>query len=142
TIHVPLLVKFPRERLAGKNIGHRVRLVDVAPTILKEARVAVPAAMQGQVLQDLLTPTNKSIRTTAGFGDRPAYSETDYAHRDFGWSPLQSWRAGKYLYIEAPKRELYDQSSDPGAQHDLSAASSAVSDTVASGMKQFVQKTS
>jgi arylsulfatase A-like enzyme/Flp pilus assembly protein TadD len=142
TIHVPLLVKFSRERFAGKSIGQRVRLVDVAPTILKEARLTVPTAMQGQALQDLVIPRNKDTSVNLGFGDRPAYAETDYPHRAFGWSPLQSWRSGRYLYIQAPKRELYDQSSDPDAQHNLAVASSAVSDTVASGMREFVQKTS
>jgi arylsulfatase A-like enzyme/Tfp pilus assembly protein PilF len=141
TIHVPLLVKFPHQRFAGKSIADRVRLVDVAPTILKEARVTVPAAMQGQALQDLVVPQNK-ISATSGIGDRPAYAETDYPHRAFGWSPLQSWRTGKYLYIQAPKRELYDQAADPFAQHNLAATSAAVSNTVASAMKQFVERTS
>jgi len=137
-----LLVKFPRERFAGKTISDRVRLVDVAPTILKEARITVPSVMQGQALQDLFTTVNGNHPSAGSFGARPAYAETDYAHRAFGWSPLQSWRTGKYLYIQAPKRELYDQSSDPDAQHNLAAANSAVSDTVGSGMRDFVRKTS
>ena len=141
TIHVPLLVKFSRERFGGKTIADRVRLVDVAPTILKEARVIVPPAMQGQALQDLVTPQNKAS-ATSDFGDRPAYAETDYAHSAFGWSPLQAWRTGKYLYVQAPTRELYDQAIDPSAQHNIAAPSSAVSDTLASGMREFVQKTS
>jgi choline-sulfatase len=142
TIHVPLLVKFPREHFAGKRIADRARLVDVAPTILKETGITVPSAMQGQALQDLITAANRSDASGAGFGDRSAYAETDYPHRAFGWSPLQSWRAGKYLYIQAPKRELYDQVYDPSAQHNIAANSSAVSDTVASGMREFVQTTS
>jgi tetratricopeptide (TPR) repeat protein len=142
TIHVPLLVKFPHQRCAGKTISDRVPLVDVAPTVLKEARVTAPATMQGQALQDLITTQGKAANSNSGFGERPAYSETDYAHRAFGWSPMQSWRTGKYLYIQAPKRELYDQSSDPNAEHNLAATSSAVSDTVASRMLDFVQKTS
>src|SRR5205809_7413191 len=47
TIHVPLLVKFPGERSAGKRIDGRVRLVDVAPTLLREAGVPVPVVVQG-----------------------------------------------------------------------------------------------
>ena len=37
TLHVPLLFKLPASRAAGKRIDARVRLVDVAPTILQEA---------------------------------------------------------------------------------------------------------
>jgi len=143
TIHVPLLVKFPGERFAGRKVGGRVRLVDVAPTILRDARVPVPAVMQGQALQALANLEKSSPATVeTELGDRPAYAETDYAQRAFGWSALQSWRAGKYLYVQAPKRELYDQTSDPSAQRNLASTSNAVADTLASGLKDFHAKTS
>src|SRR5678816_2740145 len=35
TIHVPLVLKLPGNRSAGKRIETRVSLVDVAPTVLK-----------------------------------------------------------------------------------------------------------
>jgi tetratricopeptide (TPR) repeat protein len=125
-------------------VDGRVRLVDVAPTVLREARVPVTPVMQGQALQDLVKPEKGSGATATqetGFGDRPAYAETDYAQRAFGWSALQAWRAGKYLYIQAPKRELYDQSSDPLAQHNLTPTGSAVADTMASRLNEFHAKT-
>jgi hypothetical protein len=48
-----------------------------------------------------------------GGSDQPVYSRSDLPQRGFGWSPLESWRAGKYLYIRAPKPELYDLTADP-----------------------------
>jgi len=49
---------------------------------------------------------------------------------------------GKYLYIQAPRRELYDQSVDPKAAHNLSSTSAAVGDTLASQLEAFRKKTS
>lgn len=145
TIRVPLLIKLPAERAAGKRIEGRVELVDVLPTVLEAAGVAVPQEIQGQSLLALLKPvpagqaaTSKDPALTL---DRPAYSETDYPHHSFGWSSLRALRAGKYLYVEAPHRELYDQSADPKAERNLSATSVAVSDTLASQLEGFHQKT-
>ncbi len=49
TIHVPLLVKLPQNQMAGKRVPGKVRLVDVAPTILEVAGVAGPVADAGPV---------------------------------------------------------------------------------------------
>ena len=46
TIHVPLLVKLPQNQMAAKRVPGRVRLLDIAPTVLELAGVAVPPAMQ------------------------------------------------------------------------------------------------
>jgi predicted Zn-dependent protease len=74
--------------------------------------------------------------------ERPAYAETDYPQRTYGWSSLRALRTGKYLYIRAPRQELYDQSVDPKAEHDLSRASTAVTNTLAGQLDAFRQKTS
>jgi len=104
TIHVPLLIKLPGTGSPHSRIETRVGLVDIAPTLLQEAGIAAPAAMQGQSLLELI-----KTKSNAAAQDRPEYAETDYPYRAFGWSSLRSWRAGKYLYIDAPQRELYDQ---------------------------------
>ncbi len=145
TIHVPLLFKLPGERSAGKRIENRVELVDVLPTILQAVGVPVPEEVQGQSLLAMLKPpaakpgTSKDPATPL---DRPAYAESDYPHRTFGWGALRALRTGKYLFIEAPHRELYDQSVDPKAAHNLSSASTAVTDTLAGQLEAFRQKTS
>jgi len=78
----------------------------------------------------------------SGGADRPAYAETDYPFRAFGWSPLRAWRAGKNLYVNAPERELYDQKLDPEASRNLAVSSTAVADTMASQLEEFHRKTS
>jgi arylsulfatase A-like enzyme/Flp pilus assembly protein TadD len=134
TIHVPLLFKMPQERSAGTRVETRAGLVDVLPTMLQTAGIAVPKEVQGESLLSTLKATTAR--------DRPAYAESDYPHRTFGWSSLRSLRTGKYLFIEAPREELYDQTTDPKAEHNLSAASVAVTNTLASQVDAFRQKTS
>jgi choline-sulfatase len=137
TIHVPLLVKFAHESVAPRRVDTRVGLVDLAPTILQAIGLNPPTTMQGATLMELVKSPSKSENV-----DRPAYAETDYPYRAFGWSPLLSWRAGKYLYVSAPQRELYDQIADPGASHNLAGNSTAVADTLASQLGEFHRKTS
>jgi choline-sulfatase len=139
TLHVPLLIKLPLNYWAGKRTEARAGLVDVAPTILAAASVTPPPEMQGQ---SLLESIKTAPETNGSPEDRPAYAETDYPHRAFGWSALRALRTGKYLYIQAPERELYNQSVDPDAAHNLAGSSKAVTDTMASQLADFRGKTS
>ena len=127
TIHVPLLVRMPGGQGQAKPVATKVRLVDVAPTLLEIAGVPVPSQMQG----------NSLLRASKQSGDQPVYSRSDLPQRGFGWSALESWRAGKYLYIRAPKPELYDMTADPGAAHNLAENSKGVVDTLASQVDGF-----
>src|SRR6202158_6117543 len=137
TIRGPLLFKLPRERSAGKRIESRAGLVDVLPTILQEVGISIPHDVQGESLLSMLTPatlrpaaagqgataTSKAPETAPG---RPAYAESDYPHRTFGWSSLRALRTGKYLLVEAPRKALYDLPTDPTAEHNLSHSHDAV----------------
>jgi len=129
TILVPLLVKMPQNAMAGKRIKSRVRLLDVAPTMMEAAGIPIPSQMQGQSLSRVAQGSSAS--------DAPAYSRTDLPRQGFGASLLESWRAGKYLYIRAPKPELYDISADPTATHNLAQSSKATLDTMASQLQAF-----
>jgi choline-sulfatase len=143
TIRVPLLFKLPKERSAGKRIENRAQLVDVLPTILQTAGIAIPPQVQGQSLLTVMKPPpGNEAAAQAPLPDRPAYSESDYPHRTFGWSSLHALRTGKYLFIDAPRKELYDQSTDPKSEHNLSAASVAVTNTLGSQLETFRQRTS
>jgi len=143
TLHVPLLMKAASARAKKIQIEGRVGLADVPPTILQEAGIEVPAAMQGRSLFGVMKTAADSTATVSSTAtDRPVYAETDYPHRAFGWSSLRAWRAGKYLYIDAPRRELYDQSTDPGATRNVANTSRAVADTLAAQLAEFRDKTS
>ena len=133
TIHVPLLMKLPQTQPAARptatRVAAKVRLVDIAPTMLEIAAIPVPSQMLGQSLL--------RIAKASGGSDQPVYSRADLPQRGFGWSRLESWRAGKYLYIRAPKPELYDLTADPGAAHNLAQSSKATLDTMAAQLDGF-----
>ncbi len=142
TIQVPLLIKLPQRGAIRKRIDDRVGLVDVLPTLLQASGIEIPKEVQGESLLALMKPE------TAGDNpgkeaehDRTAYAESEYPRVAFAWSAERSLRTGKYLYIQAPRRELYDQAQDPKADHNLAPSSLAVADTLASQLETFRQKT-
>jgi choline-sulfatase len=141
TIHVPLLLKLPEEGFAGKRIETRVALADVAPSLLQAAGISIPANVQAQSLFPLIEGPGPDAIRKGKVPERAIYSETDYAHHTFGWSELSSWRVEKYLYVQAPQKELYDQSSDPGAVKNLAPTSKAVANTLDGQLSDFRQKT-
>ncbi|MFY9558857.1 MAG: sulfatase-like hydrolase/transferase [Terriglobales bacterium] len=141
TLHVPLLFKLPASHAAGRRVDTRARLVDVAPTLLQEMGIPIPKEMQGESLSALLKPVAKGPGAATP-DERSAYAETDYPHRAFGWSSLRALRTGKYLYIRAPERELYNQVADPEAAHNLAPGAKAVADTIGSQLDEFRSKTS
>jgi len=152
TIRVPLMFKLPQERSAGSRIDTRAQLVDVLPTILQTAGITVPEAVQGESLLGLSPAAAPKIaggkpkappsRVSQPFVDRPAYAESDYPHRTFGWSTLRALRTGKYLFVEAPRTELYDQTADAKADKNLAPTSTAVATTLAGQLEAFRAKTS
>src|ERR1700681_4751625 len=156
TIHVPLVIKLQgaassgkapaRKASAEKRIENPVELVDVLPTILQAVKIPVPPEVQGESLLGVMmtktAPAKSAEAIAAPSPGRPAYAETDYPHRAYGGSSLRALRTGKYLYIKAPRQELYDQSADPKAELDLSSASTAVTGTLAAQLDAFRRKTS
>jgi arylsulfatase A-like enzyme len=144
TIHVPLLIKLPASQVAKPptarvttKVSAKVRLVDIAPTLLEIAAIPVPSQMQGQSLLRIAKSKSSGGSGSGINGDQPVYSRADLPQRGFGWSPLESWRAGKYLYIRAPKPELYDLTADPGATQNLAQSSKATLDTMAAQLESF-----
>src|SRR5262249_23308285 len=140
---VPLVIKLPsatpvKKQTAEKRIDGRVGLVDVMPTMLQVVGIPVPGEMQGESLLGMITPTGGS---TTAQQDRNTYAESDYGFTAYGWSWLRALRTGKYLYVDAPRPELYDQAADSKAEHDLSGSAKAVTTTLAAQLDTFRQKT-
>jgi len=130
TVRVPLLVKLPQNQDAGRRVRTKVPLVNIAPTILELSGVPVPSQMQGQSLTRI---------ARGGVAEQPIYSRSDFPAQAYGLSPVESWRAGKFLYIRAPKPELYDLSTDPAAALNLAQTSKATLETMAAQLTAFNQ---
>ena len=121
SLHVPLVIRFPQRQAAGVRVTTRVRLADIAPTVLESIGMPVPREMHGQTLLPL-------VAAAAKHDDRPVYAESAYPRRAFGWSPLVSWRSDRFLYVKAPRRELYDLVTDPAAVRNLADSRARVAD--------------
>jgi tetratricopeptide (TPR) repeat protein len=124
TLRVPLLVRAPG--ISARRVTARVRLVDVTPTILEAAQIAAPPVLQGA---SLLHASD----------DRPVYAATEYPRRAFGWSPLVSWRNDRFLYVRAPRPELYDVVADPAETRDIAATRSRVVAGIDAELEKFVK---
>ena len=120
TVHVPLILRYPRKLPAGKIYPGPARLVDIMPTILGLLGVE-PSASQGT---DLSGPF-------AGSAPPPTfaqYSESLHPELEYGMAPLYGVRVGDWTYIQAPRPELYDRAKDPGETRNLLEPSAAASD--------------
>lgn len=112
-IHVPMIVKFPGGRGAGKRVSQMVALSDVLPTVLEDLGMPVPdpPAIIGRPLQGV------------AFGkvpEPPVVSEI--SHRGFVSSGIRTGEA-KYIRRFSPQSdELYfDLRSDRHEEKDLLA---------------------
>lgn len=130
-IQIPMIVAGPG--VPVRVVADRVRIVDVMPTILELLRAEIPAAVQGRSL----LPLARGERM-----DLVAFSETWYPRHHYGWSELTSIRDGRYHFIAAPRRELYDTQADPGELQDIAMSSPARADALERALRAFLAGTS
>jgi len=109
------------------------------PTMLQAAGVEVPAVVQGESLLGLMKAAAGDGRRTCGATVRHTRSRLSACV----WMERTAIAAhGKYLYVQAPRRELYDEAADPKSEHNLATEMKAVADTVGDRLETFRQKTS
>jgi arylsulfatase A-like enzyme/Tfp pilus assembly protein PilF len=111
-LHVPLVIRAPSQAMRGRRVESVVRSVDLLPTLAELLGVPAPPAMAGASLVPLMTGAASDL-------DLVAYSESLTPLLHYGWSDLRTVRLGSLKFIEAPKPELYDLTSDPGELHNL-----------------------
>jgi arylsulfatase A-like enzyme/Flp pilus assembly protein TadD len=128
-VRIPLIVAGPRVPIRA--VHDQVRIVDVMPTILELAGVEAPSAVQGVSLM----PLSRGERQ-----DLLGYSETWYPRYHYGWSELTAVRDGRYKFITAPRRELYDTQADPGELHDIAASNPRVAEALERALAEMTAK--
>ena len=107
-LRVPFIVSGPGVAPGRSRIA---RLIDVMPTVLD---------LFGLPVRGL---DGISLARANSRSDGPSlevYSESMYPNR-YGWAPLRSLRAGRYKFIDAPRAELYDLTTDPMEEHNVIA---------------------
>jgi arylsulfatase A-like enzyme len=114
-LRVPLLVKLPGLRGAGRSIQAQVRGIDLAPTILEELRLPIPPSFEGASL----------LAAVAGTGDPPEHAvsqkdvavpEEESSIRTLSWK----WTKGRLFHLP----------SDPGETTDVAAANRDLAETL------------
>jgi hypothetical protein len=110
-IRVPLVVKFPGGRWAGRRVTQQVQAVDLLPTVLSEVNLPVPAppVIAGHPLQKVVE---------GGAPEPPAVAEI--SHRGFVAHGMRTAR-DKYIRRFSPDDdELYfDLKADPREQKSV-----------------------
>jgi choline-sulfatase len=106
TMHVPLIVSWPKRLPSGRVYSGPVSSVDIVPTLLD--LLGLPGAGETQGFD--LVPAVLG-RTAAP--QRPQYIESLVSAVGFGMAPLQGVRLGGYKWIRAPRPEVYDLRKDP-----------------------------
>jgi choline-sulfatase len=129
-IRIPLIIA--GAGVPARSVGDHVRIVDIMPTILELLHVERPREVQGRSLLPLLRGEPL---------DLVAYSETWYPRHHYGWSELTSISDGRYHFIAAPRRELYDTQIDPGEQHDVAADNPGRADALERALRTFIAET-
>lgn len=130
-VQIPLIVAGPG--VPVRVVPDQVRIVDVMPTILELAGIGAPNGMQGVSL----VPAGRGERL-----DLLAFSETWYPRYHYGWSELTAVRDGRYKFIAAPRRELYDTQVDPGETRDLADSNPRLADALENALREMSKRTS
>ena len=96
---------------AGVHVQQQAREIDLLPTVLDLMGGHASPAVQGTSLVPAFSgnavPSNSS------------YEETLYPKINMGWSELRGIHTAHWMYIRAPRPELYDLDQDPGEQHNV-----------------------
>ena len=123
TQRIPLLLSLPGILPEGAAVDGIVRGVDVAPTVLDLAGLPAFAGSDGVSLRAHLTGRR---RGDAG----PAYVESYHPRFWWGAQELLGLRSGRWLFVEAPRPELYDVRADPYERANVAAAHPAELDAL------------
>jgi len=109
SLHVPLILKLPKNTAANATVESPVGLIDVMPTIASLTGTKMPSGGRGISLTQL--PEQP----------RRIFSETMYPRLHLGWSDLRSLADATHHFIEAPRPELYELQRDPGEKNNVLA---------------------
>ncbi|HWR52902.1 MAG TPA: sulfatase-like hydrolase/transferase [Bryobacteraceae bacterium] len=91
---------------AGLRVKQQVRSIDLLPTVLGLLGGTPGQRVQGTTLGPAFK--GKPVRTGH------SYAETLFPRINMGWSELRGMRTDRWMYIRAPRPELYDLVQDPG----------------------------
>ena len=128
-VHVPLLMRFPGDRFAGRVVEQPVALLDLAPTLAEHLGLVRPVDWRGRSLASLARGEAESREASAIYSDTPNQRERVRAMRVGGW---------KLVRAAGGRVELFDPSTDPLDLHDLAAERPDVAAQLAASLEDWV----
>ncbi len=131
-IREPLVMRWPGKIKAGSTCAEQVCTIDLYPTFLAAAGLAVPEGVKldGVTLLPLMTQSG-GLAERALFWHFPIYLQAYSMQKDDGRDPLfrtrpgSAMRSGKWKlheYFEDGGLELYDLETDAGERKNLAAS--------------------
>lgn len=117
TIRVPLVMAGFPDTGAGGSVADRVSHADILPTVLDALELPGEGTEGASLLSRMRSPTGTEAALDP---DRIVYFESLGPNLTRNWAPLRGLFRGRWKYIDLPLPELYDVTTDPTEQADLS----------------------
>lgn len=96
---------------AGVRVQQQAREIDLLPTVLDLLGGKASRAVEGTSL----VPAFRGTRVPTTY----SYEETLVPKIDMGWAELKGIHTARWMYIRAPRPELYNLDLDPGELHNV-----------------------
>lgn len=128
--HVPLVIKFPGDQLAGRKISALTESVDLLPTIFDLLAAEYPSTgIQGKTLLPLMAGDRESINDHiyCRAGGRPS----KYLVRNEHYALV--------LYSNGEWKALYDLENDPGQRRNAFTANRRAAEEMIDVFRRFAQ---
>ncbi|MDF1512430.1 MAG: sulfatase [Anaerolineae bacterium] len=135
TLHVPLIIRYPRKMPAGKRVAGYNRHQDLVPTLLELAEVESDIAFDGQSLMRMVDGSVASF-------------DSEFYITECTWMRKHGWRTPEWKLIVAlepdfhfkPPVELYNLVEDPGENNNLAEAEPGVVAMLRERMEAWIAK--
>lgn len=116
SIHVPTMLRYPREFKAGTKIDEMVLNLDIAPTLLELAGVDIPNRMQGRSFVKLAKGQENDWRKDWLY---EYFEYPRYEHVPPHWGIRTDRYKLIHYYLEPQEFEMYDLQEDPLELYNL-----------------------
>ena len=135
TLHVPLIIRYPKKVPAGKRVAGYLQHKDLVPTLLELAEINTRVKFDGQSAMKLVR------------GEVPSF-ESEFYITECTWMRKHGWRTPEWKLIIAlepdfhfkPKVELYNLITDPHEDNNVAEQNPDVVKTLRKRMEDFIAK--
>lgn len=117
--HVPMAIMWPKKAKGGRSTNALMSFIDIGPTLLEAAGIAVPDAMTGRSFLPLLSQNASAPRDFVLTG-RERHTHARYDNLGY---PSRAIRTQEYLYIRNFKPDRWP-AGDPEKFHDIDGSPS------------------